>query len=496
MRPIFRLFLLLISTLSLSSALADVSAHFNHIKNNPKALYTFFKAMPKGGELHYHLAGGPSAEVMLELVANKPYCINTKTKAISPSPPKSLGLSTDSINKQTPLYHQIIKSWSMEGFKPGAESSHDHFFNTFMKFMPIVSDFRPELIADILERAAQEHEQYIEVMDIADNAQSAGFGSEISKDARFTQKRKTLLSNKAFQDNITHTVLESERVNQEAHKALGCASKPQKPACQIEIKYLYYVLREQAINNFFAQALNAFEAVARSKGSLVGVNLVQAEDGPISLRDYHEQMLIFNFLHQKYPEVHIALHAGEITPELVEAKELSYHIKEALFIGKAQRIGHGVDIRHETDSINTLKFMAKNHIPIEINLTSNQEILGIKGDAHPIKEYLKHKVPVVLSTDDEGILRTNLSQQYVTAVTEHHLSYEELKQINRNTLTFAFIPGKSIWENADSAIRVPACRDLDASSCKSYIKTHKKAYLQWTLEKKLMSFERTISSSH
>lgn len=38
--------------------------------------------MPKGGELHYHLAGGAYPEIMLDL-ASKNYCLNTLTSKVS-----------------------------------------------------------------------------------------------------------------------------------------------------------------------------------------------------------------------------------------------------------------------------------------------------------------------------------------------------------------------------------------------------------------------------
>ncbi len=57
---------------------ASVDSYFSHIKKDSSALYAFFKTMPKGGELHYHLAGGAYPETMLALAANGNYCsINT-----------------------------------------------------------------------------------------------------------------------------------------------------------------------------------------------------------------------------------------------------------------------------------------------------------------------------------------------------------------------------------------------------------------------------------
>jgi adenosine deaminase len=32
------------------------------------------------------------------------------------------------------FFTQILQAWSMEGFQPGVETGHDHFFATFGKF--------------------------------------------------------------------------------------------------------------------------------------------------------------------------------------------------------------------------------------------------------------------------------------------------------------------------------------------------------------------------
>lgn len=468
---------------------ADINGYFNQIKKDPASLHQFLKDMPKGGELHYHLAGGPSPETMLSLAANHDYCLNKTTLAVSTDHSTCTGISTKNINKESLLYDKIIKSWSMEGFSPGSESSHDHFFNGFMKYMPIVFKYRPQLLADVIKRAASQHELYLEIMDIADDAQSTQFGSLLKGVKSFNEKRSLLLNNQSFQKNINATAHNSDQLEAQAYQQLDCSLKPiQAEACSVKIKLLYYVLREQPLNNFFAQALNAFEAVSRSKGSLVGVNLVQPEDGVISLKDYHQQMQVFNYLHRLYPNVHITLHAGEVTPEIVADKHLKSHIQDALFTGHAQRIGHGVDIIYEEKANKTTSYMAKNHLPVEINLTSNFEILGVSGPSHPLNYYLSRQVPVVLSTDDEGVLRTNLTEQYVKAAVEHHLSYSQLKQISRNALTYAFIPGKSIWQEVDGVL-IPQCANLNALSCKKIAAGSEKAQMQLALEKKFVAFE-------
>ena len=482
----------LVSLFLFSQAQASVQSYFDQIKNDPNALYEFFKMMPKGGELHYHLAGGPYPETMLKLASNGNYCINKETFAVTTSAGFCEGITTKELSNQPELYAKTVRSWSLKDFVPGEESAHDHFFNTFFKFGAIVFDYQPQLVADVIKRAAIQQEQYLELMLLPDNANSLRFGSLLKDASSFDQKRKLLLANEEFQQNIEHTATAADLIIKQAHQSLDCDKNPDAENCKVTIKFLYYSLREQPFDNLFAQTLNAFEAVTKSQnkgGDLVGVNLVQPEDGIISLRDYRKQMRLYQYLHQLYPQVNITLHAGEITQELVIPEELNYHIHDALMVGQAQRIGHGVDIAHEQDAQTTLEYMAKQHKPVEINLISNKKLLHVSGRYHPLNYYLAHHVPVVLSTDDEGVLRTNLTAQYVEAVIAHGLDYPTLKQINRNALTYAFIPGKSIWADADKAQLISECQSLQSDACKKFLKNNEKAQLQWNLEQKLNAFE-------
>jgi hypothetical protein len=61
------------------------------------------------------------------------------------------------------------------------------------------------------------------------------------------------------------------------------------------------------------------------------------------------------YLHSVYPKVHISLHAGELAPGLVPPDGLSFHIREAVHLGHAERIGHGVDVMYERDPNALLK---------------------------------------------------------------------------------------------------------------------------------------------
>ena len=82
----------------------------------------------------------------------------------------------------------------------------------------------------------------------------------------------------------------------------------------------------------------------------------------------------------------------------------------------AERIGrYGVDIglAMGLDATGLLNEMAQKHILVEINLTSNDAILGVKGAAHPLHTYMAAHVPVSLATDDEGVSRVDMTHEYV-----------------------------------------------------------------------------------
>ena len=100
------------------------------------------------------------------------------------------------------------------------------------------------------------------------------------------------------------------------------------------------------------------------------------------------------------------MHAGELAPGLVPPEGLTFHIRDSVEIAGAERIGHGVDMMHETNAAGLLDEMAARHVMVEICLTSNEVILGISGRDHPLGTYRRHGVPVALATDDEGVARS------------------------------------------------------------------------------------------
>jgi hypothetical protein len=132
---------------------------------------------------------------------------------------------------------------------------------------------------------------------------------------------------------------------------------------------------------------------------------------------------------------------------------------------------------------------------VEILLTSNDVILGVKGKEHPLKTYIRYGVPVVLATDDEGVSRSEMTREYQRAVMDQELGYLQLKRMARNSLAYAFIEGASLWKDRKYTQTVAACaKDKPAAnrisvSCRQFLAENGKARLQWDFEKDIADFE-------
>jgi adenosine deaminase len=233
---------------------------------------------------------------------------------------------------------------------------------------------------------------------------------------------------------------------------------------------------------------------------VVGINFVQPEDSYLAMRDYALQMHMLDYLHSVYPQVHISLHAGELTEGLVPPQGLTFHVRMAVEVGHAERIGHGVDVMYEDRPWELMHEMAERHVMVEINLTSNAAILNVTGKDHPFMLYRKAGVPVALSTDDEGVSRIDLTHEYVRAADTYPLSYHDLKLMARTSLEHAFLPGASLWERVTPErleTPVAACRgqlgnETPARGCATLVHSSEKAQQEWELERRFHIFETSF----
>jgi adenosine deaminase len=260
------------------------------------------------------------------------------------------------------------------------------------------------------------------------------------------------------------------------------------------VRSIYQVLRAFSKESVFAQMVAGFET-ASADPRVVGLNLVQPEDNNVALRDFDLQMHMLDFLHGAYPRVHISLHAGELAPGLVRPQDLSFHIRESLEKGHAERIGHGVDVMQERDPRDLLAELARRHVLVEICLTSNDVILGVRGRDHPLPVYLRSGVPVALATDDEGVSRSELTWEFERAVETYHLDYAALKRMVRDSLDHNFLPGPSLWTAPERFSMVPACAGENllaepaSAGCRRFLDGSERARIEWKEEVEFSRFE-------
>jgi hypothetical protein len=193
--------------------------------------------------------------------------------------------------------------------------------------------------------------------------------------------------------------------------------------------------------------------------------------------------------------VKIALHAGELDLGLVPPEDLRFHIQEAVEVAHASRIGHGVDIMRETGSQKTLSEMARDKVAVEIMPVSNKVILEVSGEDHPFPVYLSRGIPIVLASDDPGVLRTDLTEQFVIiAHTYPEAKYSDFKRFARNSLEYSFLKGEGIWAIPGdySQLRKEFAGGdpgEESKECLAFLEKNEKAKAQWKLEGDLTSFE-------
>jgi adenosine deaminase len=464
--------------------------YFESIRNHPLLLHAFLQQMPKGADLHNHLSGAVYAESFIKFAAQDGLCVDRNALALAQSPcdpangkpPASVAL------QDSTLYGHLLDAFSMRQFVPGSESGHDHFFATFGKFGPATNGHTAEMLAEARSRAAAGHLQYMETMFNPDGGAAAHLGASLGWNDDLSKLRDQLLAGGLVKivADASKFLDDTEKKEQEE---LRCGQPHSDPGCNVQARYLYQVARGLPKEVVFAQILAGFEMASKDP-RVVGLNLVMPEDAYLPIHDFNLHMRMLDFLHSLYPKVHITLHAGELTQNLVPPEEL-FHIRASIEQGHAERIGHGVDVMQEPNPIELLNQMASRGVLVEICLTSNDVILGITGARHPLPMYLKHRVPVALATDDPGVSRGDITMEFQRAAETYHLNYLDLKGFARASLNFSFLAGEGLsgmdtpslcWQDKPGSSKLSA-------GCLRVLSSSEKARMQWELEKAFTEFE-------
>jgi adenosine deaminase/adenosine deaminase CECR1 len=412
-------------------------------------LTLFFSRMPKGGDLHHHYSGAIYAEQYLDFLDQDGWCVNKATyrvetdKAVidaeraKPAAERAC-MNAAEVYADDFTWRELLQRWSTKDFRNHVtlQSPPDRqFFQTFGYFGAVSNTNFHDGLAKLKERAIAENVSYIETMfkmspfvantEFDDKAWQNAH-DDAALDAQMRAWMTALDQDPAFNSSIADFVAKIDEA------AAGIDDE------NFTMRYQTYVLRLLNPSQVFSSMVAGFKAASRSD-KIVGVNIVGQESSAVSMRDYTLHMKMFRFLTAAYPNVKVALHAGELALGDVPPEGLQLHIEQAITLGHAKRIGHGIDLAHESNAVGIMATMREKDIPVEINLTSNSFINGVEGENHPITLYRKYGVPYVISTDDAGVTRHNLANEYVLFASRYKPGYAELKKASYNSIRYSFL---------------------------------------------------------
>lgn len=490
----------------------DTAAAMEALRRDPEGLREFLIALPKGGDLHHHLSGSVYAETYMAWAEEDgDYCITSSGLALSLSCGDGNDVPVPTGRRE--LFLDVVRAWSMFEFVPTYPGSGaDHFFSTFSKFGAISGSQHGRMLADVRRRAAAENVLYIEPM-LTSNSTARSLGGDVWQQqgggnfgaADFADFHAALLAASGFDAALDRLLDDASNSEQIADSELGCGGGAAQPGCDVVTRYQAYISRSGDAPGVFAQMVAAYEAAVLDD-RIVGLNLVGPEDGFTAMSNYDEQMDMLQYLGEYYATeglspLRLSLHAGEITaasiPDGFELDQ-TQHIRKAVEIAGARRIGHGIDVLDENDPDELLDQLRDRGILVEICLASNDIILEVKGPGHPVHEYLARGVPVSLATDDQAVARSSMAAEFVRGVQDQGLDYGELKLMIRASLEYSFLPGDSLFVDRDSETVVDVCAPADgdtlvteapSAACQDFLDSNDRADLQRELELQLLQFE-------
>lgn len=430
----------LAATVTASPASANekgAAQKLQRIKGDASKLRHFLWGMPKGTDLHTHLSGAVYAESMIRWGAEDGKCVDlvTLVSYFGPCAPGQVPLSNALTDTQ--LFDDILAAWSMRGFIPGPETGHDHFFATFDLFGAAFSGRAGDGLAQVTNRAGRQKVQYVEPLSTPQFGATLAIANQVGYNPDFATMRQQMLDAGLLNAIPAATASATAAIDRQ-QELLGCAGENPQPGCDVAVNFDVQVLRNNPPAVVFAQLLFGFELMAADP-QWAGMNMVQPEDASYSTGDYKLHMRMNRYLKSVYPDGNVTLHAGELVPGLVPPEDLRFHVRQAVNVAGAERIGHGADLKWENNPDGLLRDIKRKKVCLEINLSSNAQILGLEGRRHPVGDYVRAATRVTLSTDDEGVSRTDITDQYSRAVRFQGFGYRQLKRFAQEGLRCSFL---------------------------------------------------------
>lgn len=509
------------------------SDYLDSIRNNRPLLQTFMNQLPKGGNLRHHLMGAIEPKEIIDIAIERGFCIyNNQHMAPCDCCAQSVKEFVDNGENHAALIRQLSLPDSHDPVEVRSKLAFSYLPTVKALFDGIDAHF----ISYLRKRALVDGLSYIESTIYWDEANGPDKLFSLITDLPkpnpdSTQSLEDFRARLSSQSDFQTQLKTAARTVADALKAsddhLKCSLSPYHPACSVTVRFLQEVHRTDPLPRVYAQMIFAFElaqlSLSGNDPQVLGINIGGSENNNTALNDYLSHMKMLSFLknHKQYPLVkeHISLNAGELAEATVEDFYYRTTMADAIQIVQPKRVGHGISLmaqnclkqsgsgneEYANCSAQLLKTMLDNEIAVEIPLTSNQRLSG-KGpnSGHPFPVYVNSNIVVTLATDYPGILKVDLTSQFVEAVYSFSpdqtgnsilLPFDQIVEFARNSLEYSFLPGQSLWLKAEDHARyqkrVPACLDLESEACKKFVSGNTKARLQRDHESRLKDFMLT-----
>ena len=400
-----------------TAAAASFTSRFEEIKKSatPAELYTFLYALPKGGDIHNH-SGSERPEWIYAILTDPARNGGDTfyTRARIPAAPDAIAPAKLFHNLRQFGYDLLPPEVRREYVRLDALTPAERTAWCDSLRLDKSGEGRVEFFAVLWPRRGQISSSLPALTEsLVENIKAFGAEHLSYLETQFGVDRAT--------DNAGNPIPRAEAIAYVKQRL----AQPDVVASGVTVRFQESVVRflpgaEETI-------ARTYDFVDANRDLWVGINLVGIEENGFG---YPARFLeTFRKLRVRHPTLALSIHAGEMDGN-------DSHIRDTLLLG-ASRIGHGVNLIKDPDTL--LLLQQSRRVLVEINLISNR-LLEYTPDLaqHPFPEYLRTGVPVCLNTDDRGMWDSNMTDEYYTAVTQFNLSWDELVQLGRNSLSYSF----------------------------------------------------------
>ena len=456
-----RIVTLILLAVATSAAIAEDALTFDQrfdlMRSDRQKLHTLFRAMPLGGDTHTHLSGAVSADALIEIAGRNHYyfAFSTEGKFLAFVAPKiilakdgsvtfdfggrcsgnTLCLQSDSLtNKHRDQIRQAI--WITDADPQRGEKKGK--FADFVRVFGVLdeltdnSNVMPELIHALMDEASGIRVSYLELK-MTPYGRRNRFGAVVPIETLLNDLRSEIdAKNRALARAGKPTVvvkLVAQLLRSRLTRTGGITNLPyigcSGSDCATRWEQAHYLVSLSRFSDF-----------------LVGYDFVGLPEVKLELPNSTAKKMIRE-LTAKYGDANIAIHSGES-----DETKFADNIALALDAG-ADRLGHAYNLSSKVSS-ETRDLVCQGNTPMVIGLSSNVRLqVAPTIDDHPFVGVIrgdicaqKKPLPVALATDDAGLFNTDLALEFCIAAANSNLTWQEMKQLAKQSLLGSFAPAQ------------------------------------------------------